>query len=57
LETSLAGSLASLDEGLSCIKLLPATPTKETLMAGWQEWREQVEQRQKRTPVVEVNAL
>ena len=39
-------ALAAWDEGLACIKVLPETPVKRTLLEGWLEWRKQIQERQ-----------
>jgi hypothetical protein len=39
-------ALASWDEGLTCIKVLPETPVKRTLLKGWLERRKQIQERQ-----------
>ena len=39
-------ALAAWEEGLACIKILPETPVKQTLLEGWLEWRKQIQERQ-----------
>jgi len=48
-------ALVAWNEGVLLIKQLPDTSANKILVEGWQEWRKQIEERQKAYRLVDVN--